>query len=241
MRDGGKNIIPLSTAIILAGGLGTRLKSITKDLVPKPMVHVQGYPFLHWQMRYLKSQNIKKVILAVSHHAKVIQDYFKDRYLNIPVFYSDENKPLGTGGAIARAMQMVEEKSSVILNGDTYFPVDLTKLRQSHSRSKNDISIAVKLMYKFDRYGTVEMDDTHRITDFNEKAYTDKGYINGGTYIINKSVFVDYNADSPFSLEKEIFEQKVKNLKIGAFRSKAGFIDIGIPEEYERIQSMRLK
>ena len=94
---------------------------------------------------------------------------FKDRYLNIPVFYSNENKPLGTGGAIARAMQMVEEKSTVILNGDTYFPVDLNKLKHSHSKSKNDISIAVKLMYEFDRYGTVEMDRTHRITDFNEK------------------------------------------------------------------------
>jgi D-glycero-alpha-D-manno-heptose 1-phosphate guanylyltransferase len=231
----------LNTAIILAGGLGTRLQSITKGAVPKPMVLVQGYPFLHWQMKYLKSQGIKKVIMAVSHQAEKVQDFFKEQYLSIPICYSVEKKPLGTGGGIAQAMQMSDDKTMVILNGDTYFPVALKKLYDEHIKSKNDITISIKLMHNFDRYGTVDLTKNNRIIAFNEKKFKEKGYINGGTYIVNKSVFKSFNPQLAFSIEKEIFEQKLNEIKIGAFKSKAKFIDIGIPEEYERIQTMILK
>lgn len=231
----------MNTAIILAGGLGTRLRSITKDALPKPMVIVQGYPFLHWQMRYLKKQGIKKVIMAVSHHAEMIQDFFQTEYLSIPICYSVEKKPLGTGGGIAQAMQLTNDPSVVILNGDTYFPVDLKKLQSEHKKSKNDITIAIKLMFNFDRYGTVDVNKDNRINAFNEKKFRQKGYINGGTYIINQSVFSDDYSGQAFSIEKEIFSQKINTLRIGACKYKSGFIDIGIPEEYVHIQTMHLK
>lgn len=205
------------------------------------MVLVQGYPFLHWQMRYLKSQGVKKVVMAVSHHAHMVYDYFKESYLSIPLLYSMEDKPMGTGGAIVLAMQKTDDKSVIILNGDTYFPINLNKLMVEHKKTRNEISIAVKRMYNFDRYGTIDLNKTNRIIAFNEKAYKEKGYINGGVYIINKSAFNGFIVNQPFSIEKDVFEQKLKSLKIGAYRSRANFIDIGIPEEYNRIQTMNLK
>ena len=112
----------MSTAIILAGGLGTRLKTITNDIIPKPMVAVKGKPFLYWVLRYLKHQDINQIVLAVSHHAATISNYFGDTFEGIPIKYSIESIPLGTGGAIKQAFKMVTSDSAFIINGDTYFP-----------------------------------------------------------------------------------------------------------------------
>ncbi len=205
------------------------------------MVNVQGLPFLHWQLRYLRHQKIDKIIMAVSHQPDIIINYFGDRFLSMPIRYSKENKPLGTGGAIALALDQCEESSALIINGDTYFPVDLFEMAETHRKRKNDITIALKLMKEFDRYGSIEINAKNEITNFYEKAWKAKGYINGGIYLVNKSAFNNYARFEPFSIEKNVFEKNLANLQIGGFKSKAGFIDIGIPEEYNRIQAMKLR
>ena len=137
--------------IILAGGFGTRLSAVVKDL-PKPMANINGKPFLHYIFQSLQRQNIENVILSVGYKHEIIQDYFQDNYLGIAIKYAIETEPLGTGGAIKHAFSFVDD-DAFVLNGDTFFDVDLSKLRND----KSDLSIALKPMKNFDRYGTVEL------------------------------------------------------------------------------------
>ncbi len=231
----------MKTAIVLAGGLGTRLRSITQDVLPKPMVPVQEKPFLYWLFRYLHAQKITNIILAVSHRAEVITQYFENEWMGIQIQYSFEYVPMGTGGAIRQAMELTHDKQVFVINGDTYFPIHLSKLKDHHEDFGNDITLAVKLLHSFDRYGTLSMDSRNRINAFHEKKFSDRGYINGGIYCINRATFIQNTPDTAFSIEKEVFEKQIKSLKIGGYKCKAGFIDIGIPEDYHAIQTKKLR
>lgn len=231
----------MKTAIVLAGGLGTRLHTITKDLIPKPMVLVQKRPFLYWILKYLKTQDIQKVILAVSHHAHTIVDHFGYDYEDLCLDYSIEKSPLGTGGAIWQAWQLVKEDSVTIINGDTYFPIDLVCMTNHHMDAANDVTIGIKMMKNFDRYGAASIDQRNIIHAFGEKKWKAQGYINGGIYMMNRSVLSGFKIGQPFSLEREIFEKKASHLQIGGYKSRRTFIDIGIPEDYHRIQTLSLK
>jgi D-glycero-alpha-D-manno-heptose 1-phosphate guanylyltransferase len=230
----------LNTAIVLAGGLGTRLLSITKDLIPKPMVMVQGKPFLYWLLRYLKSQRIDEVILAVSHHAGVIEKYFGHSFDGLNLKYSVEEKPLGTGGAIKQAFSFTNTNSAYVINGDTYFPVNLLKMKSFHHHVQGEVTIALKLLRSFDRYGAITLDSHQLIKAFHEKKMVAQGYINGGTYLMDRRILNVFDEGRPFSIEKDFFEKQV-SFRIGGFKSRANFIDIGIPEEYQRIQLFQLQ
>ncbi|HNT21608.1 MAG TPA: nucleotidyltransferase family protein [Saprospiraceae bacterium] len=228
-------------AIVLAGGLGTRLRPVTGDLIPKALVPVQGKPFLHWQLNYLKKQGIKKIILAVSFHAGQVIEYFGTDFQGLPLEYSVEKKALGTGGATKRAMTLTGNKPVFVCNGDTWFKVNLEKMRQKHRLAGHAVTLALKKMNRFDRYGSVSLGSKDRIVHFEEKKWLETGYINGGIYYFNPGLLRDYPPDTAFSLEKDFFEKMVKEIKIGGYRSPASFIDIGIPEDYRKIQSLDLR
>ncbi|EAK2332576.1 NTP transferase domain-containing protein, partial [Campylobacter jejuni] len=170
-------------AIILCGGLGTRLKSVIKD-IPKPMAPINNKPFLEFIFEYLKKQGIKEVILAVSYKYEVIQEYFKDEFLGIKIKYSIEKEPLGTGGAIKEALKFIKNEVYV-LNGDTFFDIDLSKLKLNGSK----ICLALKQMNDFDRYGTVNVDGQGFVISFEEKIFKTQGLINGGIYLLTKDIF----------------------------------------------------
>ena len=174
-----------SDLIILAGGLGTRLQHLL-DNVPKPMAPVNDQPFLSFLFRYLKKQGCKRVILSVGHLNESIQHFFQHEYLGIEVAYAIENVPLGTGGAIRLALEKVQTKAAFILNGDTFFNIDLQAMEHQHILAKNELTIAIKEMYTFERYGTVTISN-NRIVSFEEKKPLNKGYINAGTYLLNKT------------------------------------------------------
>lgn len=214
--------------IILAGGFGTRLSSVVKD-VPKPMAPVNGYPFLHYIFKELQHQHIQEVILSVGYKKEIIQDFFQDNYLDISIQYAVENEPLGTGGGIKRAFSLVKE-DAFILNGDTYFDIKLTQLKDASA----DICIALKPMFEFDRYGSVEINERQRIIAFNEKKYCPHGLINGGVYYFHKSLFDRILTEEKFSFEKDILEKHLNDLNIYGKIFDNYFIDIGIPEDYER-------
>lgn len=235
------NFISLSTAIILAGGLGTRLRSITHDLIPKPMVLVQNKPFLFWQLQYLYKQGLTKIIIAVSHHGAVISNHFGSSFQGIPLTYSIESTPLGTGGAIRQALEYNTEEHIYILNGDTYFPITLNNMLQMHQSHRNDMTLALKLVKGSDRYGGIKITSQHTIIGFYEKKWMESGYINGGIYIANKYIFNHWPLGQNFSVEKELFEKNDGRWKLGGYKSRAKFIDIGIPEDYEKIQSFNLR
>ena len=218
-------------AIILAGGFGTRLSHIVSD-VPKPMALVCEQPFLKYIFDYLFQNGVNHIILAVGYKADIIQQYFGDNYNGISITYSLEDIPLGTGGAIKKALECCKEDNVFIINGDTYFDVDLNKIKAFHSEKDSNLSIAVKSMRNFERYGVVVIQD-NKIKKFEEKKLTLEGKINGGVYLINSKIMSAVNKKS-FSFESEILESGL--VDIYALESDGYFIDIGVPEDYYRAQ-----
>ncbi|MGI7919199.1 nucleotidyltransferase family protein [Campylobacter jejuni] len=217
-------------AIILCGGLGTRLKSVIKD-IPKPMAPINDKPFLEFIFEYLKKQGIKEVILAVSYKYEVIKEYFKDEFLGIKIKYSIEKEPLGTGGAIKEALKIIKNEAYV-LNGDTFFGIDLSKLKLNGSK----ICLALKQMNDFDRYGTVNVDGLGLVISFEEKVFKKQGLINGGIYLLDKDIFKDFALQEKFSFEEFLQENYIK-LKTRAEIFDDYFIDIGVPSDYERFKN----
>lgn len=219
--------------IILAGGLGTRLQSVVSD-VPKCMAPVAGQPFLSHIFEYLEAQRFDHIILSLGYKSEIIINWLKDQKRTFDVSFIIENKALGTGGAIQFAFSKVKGTSAVVLNGDTFFNINNDKLFTFHTDQKADISIALKPMVDFDRYGSVEIDNNNRIIKFKEKQYLQEGLINGGVYLINKDIFNRLNLPEIFSFEKEILEGKTSELKICGIEFQNYFIDIGIPSDFEK-------
>ncbi len=213
-------------AIILAGGFGTRLQSVVAD-VPKPMAPINDKPFLAYLVEELISNGVTRVIMAVGYKKEVIEDYFKDNYNGCSILYSNEDTPLGTGGCVKKAMSLCKEDKVFIINGDTMFKVNLKEMSKEGPNS-----IAVKPLVNFDRYGEVVFDKY--ITSFKEKQHCDKGHINGGIYLLNTNVFDNYNLEERFSLEVDFFEKYLSKLELKPFVSDTYFIDIGIPEDYDK-------
>ena len=232
----------LDTAIILAGGFGTRLQTVVSDL-PKPMAPVNGEPFLNYQLNYLKHFGVKKVIFSVGYLAEKIQEYYKSEYKGIQITYVKETAPLGTGGGIRLAMEQCTNEFALVLNGDSFFDVDLHEFSKLHINEDSQISLSLRKVNDSSRYGTIETDDNDRVISFKEKStstatVTNAGRINGGVYILNKELYL--NKTKPeinFSIEKDFFEKQLSNLVIKGFEFNGFFIDIGIPEDYNRAQN----
>ncbi len=218
-------------AIILAGGFGTRLSHIVSD-VPKPMALVNQKPFLEYIFNYLIDNSVKHVVLAIGYKGDIIKEYFGNNYKGIKITYSTEDTPLGTGGAIKKALDYCKNDDVFIINGDTYYDVNLKLMKDFHNNKESNLTIAVKLMHYFDRYGSVVIQD-NKIIEFKEKRKTISGKINGGSYLINKSV-LDRIEDESFSFEKLVLESGLVDLY--AFESDGYFIDIGVPEDYCKAQ-----
>ncbi len=226
----------IKEVIILAGGLGTRLRSALPD-IPKCMAPINGKPFLQYVMDYLEMYGVKKIILATGYLHEKIEEYFHNKYRYMDVEYSREDEPLGTGGAVKKAMEKTEGKQVVVMNGDTMFRVNLGKLYDFTLIKKSDLTMVVRQINDISRYGAVEFDETGRITAFREKGSLEgPGWINGGTYVIRKDFFLNQALPEKFSLEKDFFEKIYLQHPIYANKCYQYFIDIGIPEDYERAQ-----
>ncbi len=220
-------------AIILCGGLGTRLRAVVKD-VPKPMAAVGGKPFLEFIFEFLKKQGVKSVVLAVSYKYEVIQEHFKNEFLGIKIKYSIEQEPLGTGGAIKEALKLCEEEQIFVLNGDSIFEIDLKNLRLNGAK----ICLALKKMVDFQRYGAVKVDESGEIAEFKEKSFCKEGLINGGIYLLSKDIFEGFSFLGHFSFE-EFLSTNFKALKARAELFEDYFIDIGIPQDYEKFSRLK--
>lgn len=218
-------------AIILAGGFGTRLSHIVSD-VPKPMAPVNQKPFLEYIFNYLINNAVKHVVLAIGYKGDIIEEYFGNNYKGINITYSTEDTPLGTGGAIKKALNYCKNDNVFIINGDTFYDVNLNLMEDFHNNKESNLTVAVKIMHDFDRYGSVTIQDD-KIIEFKEKKKTVSGKINGGTYVINKSVFGTIKNES-FSFEKLVLESGIVDLY--AFESDGYFIDIGVPDDYYKAQ-----
>lgn len=227
----------LKEAIILAGGFGTRLQSVVSD-VPKPMAPINAIPFLNYMFDYLKFYNIEHVVLSTGYLSEKVSEYYKEEFNGIKISYTKEKTPLGTGGGIRLAMLKCETKNVLVLNGDSFFDVNLNKYFNQHSTFHSDCTLALRKVDNAARYGTIQLGNMNVIKKFKEKDSVEKeGLINGGVYILNKELFLTKTtANSSFSIEKDFYETKINELTIFGFEYDGYFIDIGIPEDYTKAQ-----
>ena len=225
--------MPIKECIILAGGLGTRLRSEVADL-PKCMAPVAGKPFLHWVITYLQSQEITSFVFSLGYMHEVIEQYIKENYPFLHVQFSVENEPLGTGGAIKLTMHLCKEDNVLVVNGDTLFETNNNLLWTKHIMCNSACTLALKPMQNFERYGAVTINDKNIITAFTEKKHMHKGLINGGVYLINQKSFNQINLPEKFSFEKDFLEKYLETLNIIGIEDNGYFIDIGIPEDFKK-------
>ena len=219
---------------MLAGGLGTRLRDVVPDR-PKAMVEVAGRPFLEILLDRMSRSGFAKIVLATGHLHEVIEQHFGRSWAGMELVYSVEDHPLGTGGAAWQALKLTSRSDVFLINGDTFFNVDFAALHRFHRSLGADVTLALKPMKNFDRYGTVELKDG-RITGFREKTKTEEGLINGGVYLLSRQVSLGLSFPERFSIEMDFLEKKVGEITIGGFVQDAYFIDIGIPDDYARAQ-----
>ena len=220
-------------AIILAGGLGTRLRKRVPD-IPKCLANVGGRPFLYYIINNLQKQHIKKFIFSLGYKSELILEYLNNNFKHLDFIYVVEEFPLGTGGAIRLALEKANENHVIVTNGDTLFKGDFSSIYQTHINNCADCTILTKKMSDFDRYGKIEIDEKNRIETFSEKGKHKEGLINAGTYLINKTSFQQQILREIFSFERDYLESNTDKFNFFSHETNGYFIDIGIPEDYEK-------
>jgi len=221
--------------IILAGGLGKRLKSVTGD-TQKVLAKINGQPFLEILIDYIASQGGRRFILCVGHGADGVESYFKQKYRDREIIFSLEDSPLGTGGAIKQASLHVKTDRFLAMNGDCFCVIDYRRLIDFHQKQRSKATLAVTLMPDARDYGTIEVSTTGAINAFKEKQpVAAPAFINTGTYCFERDVFSLVETPAKFSIEYDFFPHLVGQ-GFYAFEVENKFIDIGTPERYSWAQ-----
>jgi D-glycero-alpha-D-manno-heptose 1-phosphate guanylyltransferase len=221
-------------AIILAGGLGTRLRSVFSD-APKPMAPINGKPFLSILLRYLKSLGVVEVILSVGYKANIVSDYYLNEFEGMTIRYSHETESLGTGGAIRNALNECTENPVLVVNGDTYVEFNLEEASRVWSISGNPVIFA-RSVDDVSRFGAIGVKD-ECITSFGEKVSRGSGLINAGVYLIPNNLFEGQRLPTKFSFE-EYLGVDVRERRYSVIEVSGEFIDIGTPEDFLRAQEI---
>jgi D-glycero-alpha-D-manno-heptose 1-phosphate guanylyltransferase len=225
----------ISEVIILAGGLGTRLRNAVPDL-PKCMAPVKGKPFLHYVIEHFKQQGIEHFIFSLGYMNESVEAYLKESYFDLSYSAVIEEEPLGTGGAIKLCCAEAKNKNVLVANGDTLFALDVKKLAGFHAMCGADCTLSLKKMFDFDRYGVVELSNAYSIIAFKEKAKYAEGLINAGVYALNTGKFLQEELPDKFSFEKDYLEKHFTDRRMFGVVQDVYFIDIGIPNDYEKAQ-----
>ncbi|MEE3413351.1 MAG: nucleotidyltransferase family protein [Bacteroidales bacterium] len=224
----------MTEVIILAGGLGTRLRSVVNDK-PKCMAEVNGKPFLYYWLQYLARFSFKRIVLSLGYKSEMVISWIekiRDNY-DFIIDYVVEQEPLGTGGGIRLALNKTSTDDVFVINGDSMFLADLQDLYNKYSLVNCSVVLALKQMKDFSRYGKVTIDSNNLITDFAEKKFCQQGLINCGVYVLNKQKLNLQSFEQKFSFEKDVLEQRND---IYGFEYEGYFIDIGVPEDYHKAQ-----
>lgn len=223
-------------AVVLAGGLGTRLRATVGD-VPKVLAPVAGRPFLEHVLADLDRQGFRRVVLAVGYRREVIRARLGAAFGRLALAYSEETEPLGTGGAVRRAQGLAASGPCFLLNGDTWLDLDYPAMLAAHVRSGAKVSMAVREVPDVGRFGALEL-TRGRVTRFREKGAAGPGVINAGVYLLDGDVFAGFDLPEAFSLEKDFLQPHLGALAPLAFQATGRFIDIGVAEDYQRAQTL---
>lgn len=224
-------------AIVLAGGFGTRLRSVVSD-VPKPMAPVAGRPFLELLLGHLARNRFERVVLSVGYMAEAISAHFGDAWRGLRLEYAVEQTPLGTGGAIRSALARCGSSHVHVFNGDTYLGLDCAATETLWAACGAPIIVGLHVADTA-RYGRLEADDDGRILRFLEKeASGGPGLINAGCYVLPREIAQEFPAAERFSFETDYLREAVGRRVFLMHRADAEFIDIGTPEDYSRAQTL---
>lgn len=218
-------------AVILVGGLGTRLKSLFPDR-PKALVPVRGRPFIERQIEWLRAHGVTSVHLAAGHKAAMLADWARAwQEAPVPVTVSVEPHPLGTAGGLKFVEARVHGDLFLVLNGDSLLPrLDIRAMTAAHRADRADVTFAVTRIEESGRYGTVEFDGAGRLTAFLEKADRTGGWVNGGVYAMNREVLARIEAGRNLSLETDVFPALTAAGTLRVFRCDPPLLDMGTPE-----------
>lgn len=237
MNDG----IKIDTAVILAGGLGTRLRAAVAE-VPKPMAPINGRPFLECQMDYWLKQGIRHFILSVGYKHELISSYFGSEYRGATIDYVVEDVPMGTGGGLLLSLKYLSNTTPfLLLNGDSFFDVSISELLKHHLANRAAVTFSLFRASEKGRYMGMQLSDDGRILSLEDKINRSDVLANGGVYIVDPIAFDGYPAltKQAISLETDIFPELLKSeAGMWGHQSNGLFIDIGVPEDYLRAQDM---
>ena len=224
-------------ALLLVGGLGTRLRQVYAD-GPKALAPIQGRPFLAYLLRMLAGNGLSRVVLCVGYRAGQIEQWLAGQNFGLDIFYSREDEPMGTAGALGLAYSRYACGERVLaMNGDSIMELDLAKMWNLHLTSSAEVSIALARVSDTSRYGSVEVNEDGWVTSFREKGSGEgAGYINGGVYLFEPSVMDRVVKDGSVSLEREVLPYQLTR-GVLAFKADGYFIDIGVPQDLARAQS----
>lgn len=222
-------------AIVLAGGLGTRLAARLSG-VPKPMAPVAGRPFLEILLNQLARAGCGRVLLSVGHLGAVIQDYFGPWFRDMKLDYVVEEAPLGTGGAVRVALGQTTEDAALVLNGDTFLDADYAAMMRFHADAGATLTMAVARREDISRYGGVVV-EAGRVVSFEEKGHTGPGWINAGAYVLANDLAWPAPLPERFSFERDFLAKEIGRIRSAAFEVEGFFLDIGAPEDLDRAQT----
>ena len=216
--------------LILAGGLGTRLRSVVSDR-PKVLAEVAGRPFITYLLDRLGQAGFRAVTLLTGYKGEMVEEELGFHYKGLQLAYSVETTPLGTGGAIHAAARVIPCDQLLVLNGDTYFDVDYRDLVEQATPGAD--LMACRQVADVGRYGAVQLDPTGRVMALAEKRAEGRGLINGGVYVLDRVAMASWPEDV-FSIEAEYFSKRVEDQRIYGLACDGSFIDIGVPDDLHR-------
>lgn len=224
-------------AILLAGGLGTRLRSVVNDR-PKPMALIGDKPFMEYVVHELSRYGIDEIIFAVGYKGSMVEEYFGDgSRFGVKVSYAYEEELLGTAGAIKNAGRFVTEDTFFVLNADTFYQMDYGRLLRVKAENRLEMALVLREVPDISRYGAAVLDGA-MLAGFNEKTAEKRpGTINGGVYLMNRELLSEI-PEGKISLENEMIPKwMAEGKRLGGFVNDGYFIDIGIPEDYFKFQA----
>lgn len=222
-------------AIVLAGGFGTRLRQLVAD-VPKPMAPIAGRPFLEILLGSLAQKGFTQVVLSLGFMAEKISGHFGPRFAGLDLTYVVEDTPLGTGGATRLAATACAQDHVFVLNGDTYLDLEVDLLERQWQAKRHPIVVG-RQVPDTTRYGRLVVDGD-RIISFAEKGIAGPGLINAGCYVLATDALAQFPLNQPFSIETDYLVPEVASATVEVFVTEGVFIDIGIPEDYSRAQTL---
>lgn len=217
-------------AVVLAGGQGLRLQKVVRD-VPKPMASVAGKPFLEYLLLHLVRWDFREIVLCIGYKGEIIKTHFGtgERW-GVKIEYSEEEEPLGTGGALREAFELIDDDLFLVMNGDSFFEVNPAQIAAYHKDKKATATIGLAHVDDVRRYGKVELNLEGEIVGFSEKTSGGRGVINGGVYVFSDEI-INKIPPGNISLERQVFPVLIRNGLYGMV-AKGVFIDIGVPQDY---------